>query len=70
MLDVHVLLLLCIILGNREQLALAQGLARGYIDQDQQLLEELLYYSLVLVNSLLAPRLCPIASSIEEGVLE
>jgi hypothetical protein len=69
MFDVGVPLSLGVIPGNREQLALTQRLTRSYIDQDQQLFQELLYYSLVLVNGFLAPGLRPVISSIEEGVL-
>ena len=70
MLDIGILALLGIIPGDREQLALAQRLARSHVDQDQQLLQEFLYCGLVLINGLLAPSLSPAISSIQKGVAQ
>ncbi|KFY32280.1 hypothetical protein V493_00346 [Pseudogymnoascus sp. VKM F-4281 (FW-2241)] len=67
MLDVRVPPPLGVVPGDREQLALMQRLARSDMDQDQQPLQELFYYSLVLVNGFLAPSLRPVISGIQKG---
>jgi hypothetical protein len=59
-----------IMLGNREQLALAQRLARTYMDQDQELFQELVSHSLISFNRFLLPGLGAIRGSIQEQVLQ
>jgi hypothetical protein len=61
-------LLLGIMLGNKEQLVLAQRLARAYISRDYPPLQELVCDSLILFDRFLPLDLSTICSRIKEQI--